>query len=66
VLTSRHLLRMARWARHPPAAWRVKLVVGIFAAALLIAGIERFIGWPDILAVEPRQKVRFQPAPSTP
>lgn len=50
----RHFLRMSRWARHPPPAWKVKLVFAILAAALLVAGIEAFIGWPDVLTLDPR------------
>lgn len=59
MLNPRHFLRMTRWARRPPAAWRVKLVVGIFALALLIAGIEKFIGWPEFLTLDPRPPRRL-------
>ena len=61
----RHFLRMARWAHRPPPMWRVKLVVGVVLLALLIAGIERFIGWPDMLTVEPHPRPQLPPpAPS--
>lgn len=43
------LLRMARWARHPPSARMVWLVVGVVLGAALLVGIERFVGWPDAL-----------------
>lgn len=56
----RQLLRMARWAHRPPPAWRIKLVLGVFALALLIAGIEKFIGWPDALTSDPRPRLRLQ------
>ena len=32
------LLRMARWARHPPSPGRVALVLGVVAACLLLVG----------------------------
>lgn len=56
----RHFLRMARWARHPPAAWRVRLVLIVLGLALLIAGIERFIGWPDALSTDPRPRLHLK------
>ncbi len=46
------LLRMARWARHPPSPQRVKLVVGIIAACIAIGTIEWLWGWPDWLTVQ--------------
>lgn len=51
------LLRMAKWVRHPPSAARVRLVLGIVAASLVIFGIEYFWGWPEALTVNkiPRQ-----------
>lgn len=50
------LLRMSKWARHPPSTRMVILVAGILAVALLIAGVERFIGWPDALSMEPQPR----------
>ncbi|MFD1913425.1 hypothetical protein [Halodurantibacterium flavum] len=47
------LLRMARWARRPPSAARVKLVLGIIAVCLILAGIELFGLWPDWATMEP-------------
>jgi len=47
----RHLLRMTRLARHPPSAARVKLVLGVIVACLILFGIERMVGWPDWLRV---------------
>ncbi len=41
------LVRMARWARNPPSARQVILVLGIIAFCLALAGIELFVGWPD-------------------
>jgi hypothetical protein len=49
----RLLLHMSRWSRRRPS-WQ--LVVGVCVTVLLIAtiaGIERFIGWPEALSVEP-------------
>ncbi|MDU8929703.1 hypothetical protein RXV86_20145 [Alisedimentitalea sp. MJ-SS2] len=61
----RHFLRMARWARNPPSASAVKLVFGIVLVALIIVGIERYIGWPDALTLEkPPRRVNMQPLPS--
>ena len=40
------LIRMARWARHPPSPGRVKLVFGVIALCLIIYAIERIWGWP--------------------
>lgn len=50
------LLRAARWARNPPSAGRVKLVLGVIAACLVLLAIERFIGWPDALSFEPHRR----------
>lgn len=46
------LLRMAQWARHPPSPARVKLVLGVMAACILLVVLERVFGWPDALTVE--------------
>lgn len=46
------LLRMARWARNPPSEGRVKLVLGVIAACLFLAGIEWVWGWPDWLTTQ--------------
>jgi len=45
------LMRAARWARHPPSPGRVKLVLGVIAACLLLVGVELFLGWPEWLTV---------------
>jgi hypothetical protein len=54
------LLRMAKWARHPPSPGRVKLVLGVIALCLILVAVERWIGWPDWLTVEPG---RVRPRP---
>jgi hypothetical protein len=45
-------LRMARWARNPPSPGRVKLVLGVVVACLLLVLLERLVGWPEWLTVE--------------
>jgi hypothetical protein len=47
------LLRASRWARNPPSEGRVRLVFGVIALCLLIAGYEWMFGWPDWLTVNP-------------
>jgi len=47
------LLRMRRWVQHPPSRGRVKLVLAVVAICLALYAIERWIGWPDALYVEP-------------
>tara|TARA_R110002124_G_scaffold90409_1_gene230536 strand:- start:291 stop:464 length:174 start_codon:yes stop_codon:yes gene_type:complete len=46
------LLRMSRWARHPPSLKRVKLVFGIVVIALVIVGIEWMGWWPKWATAE--------------
>lgn len=46
------LLRMSRWARHPPSLKRVKLVFGIVVIALVIVGIEWMGWWPEWATAE--------------
>jgi len=48
------LMRMAQWARHPPPAWKVALVLGVIAACIGLWGVERLWGWPDGLTVNGR------------
>ncbi|WP_377505583.1 hypothetical protein [Octadecabacter sp. R77987] len=43
---------MARWAKRPPSQQRVILVIAVIVICLVIAGIERWIGFPDWMAVE--------------
>ena len=45
------LLRMARWARHPPSARRVMLVAAVIGVCLILVGIEKLGLWPEWLAV---------------
>jgi len=52
------LIRMARWARHPPSPGRVKLVFGVIALCLALYGVEQVWGWPDWLT--PNQSGRIK------
>ena len=49
---TRHLIRMARWARNPPGEKRVKLVLVVIALALAIWGLEQLFGTPDWMQIE--------------
>jgi hypothetical protein len=46
---------MAQWARNPPSPARVKLVLAVIALCLAIVAIERWVGWPDWMSLEPEQ-----------
>ncbi len=52
------LLRMSRWARNPPGAKRVKLVLGVILICLVLFAIERWIGVSDWLQMEPQRRFR--------
>ncbi len=51
------LLRMARWARHPPSMRRVMLGAGVIALCLGLAGIEALGLWPEWLTAEPGKRL---------
>ena len=42
-------MRLARWARHPPSARRVRLMAAVAAICALIWGIEYLGWWPAAL-----------------
>lgn len=46
-------MRMAIWVRRPPSLKRVLLVVGAIGLCVVIFAIERWIGWPEALSLEP-------------
>ncbi len=48
----RHFARMAKWARNPPSAGRVKLVLAIIAIALVIVGLEKLFGTPEWMQID--------------
>ena len=41
------LVRMAKWARHPPGKRRVAIVLTVLILCLALAGLEAFGLWPD-------------------
>lgn len=47
------LLRLSQWARNPPPARKVRWVLGVLAACLAVYAVERWIGWPAALSVDP-------------
>lgn len=51
-LIFRLLPRLAMWVRRPPSPRRMLIIGIVLAAALAIAGIEKYVGWPDALTVE--------------
>lgn len=46
------LIRMSQWARNPPSAKRVVLVLVVIALGLALAGLEHFGLWPDWATLE--------------
>ena len=50
------LMRMARWARHPPSARRVLLVLAVLALCGLVYAVEQIWGLPGWMHAE---RVRF-------
>ncbi|MFV2052751.1 hypothetical protein [Aliiroseovarius sp. YM-037] len=56
-----HFLRMAKWARLPPSATRVKLVLGVIAICLILFAIERVFGWPELLTPNDLRGTRARP-----
>lgn len=55
----RHMLRMSKWARNPPSEKKVKLVIGIIVICLILFAIERWIGVPEWLQMEPQRRGRI-------
>jgi hypothetical protein len=50
-MTLTQLLRMARWARHPPSPARARLVVTVVALCFALWGVELIWGWPEALTI---------------
>ena len=48
----RLLPRLAIWIRRPPSRRRLLILAITLGAALAIAGIEKYVGWPDSMRVE--------------
>lgn len=42
-----HLLRMAKWARHPPGKRRVAIVLTVLILCLALVGLEALNLWPE-------------------
>lgn len=60
----RHLLRMAKWARNPPSERMVKLVLGVIAVCLVLAGAEWLGLLPDWFGLPARPpRPQIQPLP---
>ena len=53
-------LRMRRWVQHPPSPRKVKVVLAVIALCLALYAIERWLGWPEALQVQPGGG-RFRP-----
>lgn len=59
-------MRAVRWARNPPSAKQVIFVFGLLAILLAIAGIEKFVGWPDMFTAERAPKrIKITPVEPT-
>jgi hypothetical protein len=52
-LFARMLLYAAKWSRRPPSRAWVIAACSAIALAVAVAVIERFVGWPDALTLEP-------------
>jgi len=48
------LLRMRRWAQHPPSKQRLILIAVVVGASFGIYFFEYFFGWPEWLTVNTR------------
>ena len=46
------LMRMKRWAQHPPSPRRVKFILAVIAICLILVGYEYVFGWPEALTLE--------------
>lgn len=53
-------LRMAKWARRPPSARMVALVLVVLALSLALFALEWAGLWPDALTVNGRPKLKLQ------
>ncbi len=51
-MNPRWLLRMARWARHPPSQRRFYTVAAAVGIALVIYALDRWDMWPDWATTE--------------
>jgi hypothetical protein len=58
-MNPRQFLRMARWARRPPSAQRVRLVLAVIALSLAVAGLGKLFGTPEWMQVNDLQRGRL-------
>lgn len=49
----RWLMRAKRWQARPPSEKMVKMVLGLIVAGVLIASVERWVGWPAWAQLDP-------------
>ena len=54
------LIRASRWARNPPSARRVRLILAIIAICLVIVGIEWMGWWPDWATMDRPRGIHLQ------
>lgn len=52
------LLKMKRWSQNPPSKQRIMVFLAVITICVGIVLIEKFIGWPDALTVEPTGRAR--------
>ncbi|MCK8484146.1 hypothetical protein MUY21_08860 [Aliiroseovarius sp. S2029] len=57
-MNPRWFMRMAKWARHPPSAKRVRLVFAVVAICAAIVIYEMLFGTPDWMQME---RLRLKP-----
>ncbi len=57
-MNPRWLLRASQWARNPPSASKVWLVLGVIAACLALAGGEYLLGGGDVERVRQQNNLR--------
>lgn len=48
------LVRAKRWVKHPPSTKRIKLVFGVILLCVVLVGIEKFIGVPEWMQLDPK------------
>ena len=54
MLSYRHIVKMAKWARHPPSLKQVIFVFSVIVFCLALFGYEKIFGWPEALNPNPK------------
>ena len=54
MLSYRYIVKMAKWARHPPSLKQVIFVFSVIVFCLSLFGYEKVFGWPDALKPNPK------------